>query len=374
MISQLLYLDGKWVRGSNILRAHALYLNQTTDLLSGKSHSSTVDNVLTSWLGNSFSEKSEKAKVIHLFYELGTLLNSSEVDEEALLAIFLEFEGIEEYHPTGPDFSFKPLSAPSEAQYQVAFKTGYEHLLRGDCYQFNLTYPFTFTSTIEMNAKHFAHGLQNPGAFAHAADISSLGISLLSNSPESLFEREGKNVLVTKPIKGTIKKSPGAERELLTSKKDLAELDMITDLLRNDLNRIDRPEAKLRARSKLLEVAHLYHLYSEISIDLDSKVTLKDVVLSLFPSGSVTGAPKKRVMEILLGLEREKRGLYCGTTLFSYGDILRANVNIRSGIVDHSKNIFTYHAGGGCTLLSQAHTEYAEMLDKVHSFTSSFFR
>ncbi len=372
MISQLLYLDGKWVRGRNLLRAHALYSDHFVDLQTNVSTKSDLRSTLTDWLGQPFVQKDKSAKIIHLFYELGLVTHGISVNEDVLLGIYFEFEAMEPFEDSTRTPKLHELSRVSFEIYEEAFKRGYEHLLRGDCYQFNLTYPFTYAPTHKLDASAFASAIKGPGEFAHAADVGPLGISLLSNSPESLYEREGEDTIVTKPIKGTIRKAEGAASKLLASRKDRAELDMITDLLRNDLNRIEIPRAEVRARSKLMEITHLYHLYSEVSLKLSKETSLKEVTLSLFPSGSVTGAPKKRVMNILTELEMGERGLYCGSTIFSFGDILRANVNIRSGIVDHSKNLFTYHAGGGCTLLSSAPEEYREMLDKVESFTMSF--
>ncbi len=370
-VSQFLYLDGKWVRGVNPLRAEALYLNHSLNLQTGHQTTTQVSTFLDEWLGESFQKKRERPLVTHLFYELGVLLQGGSVDESTLLGIFIEFESLEEYQPQKGEIYLRELQSPSFTTYESAFARGHEHLLRGDCYQFNLTYPFVYNCSEELSAKSFIGALKKPGAFAHACDLELLGMSLISNSPESLFEREGTDTIVTRPIKGTLRSSPGARERLLESKKDCAELDMITDLLRNDLNRIERPTAKVRARSKVLEVTHLLHLYSEIAITLSPAVSLREIMLSLFPSGSVTGAPKKRVMEILCGLEEGSRGLYCGSTLFSHGDNLQANVNIRSGIVERDKEIFTYHAGGGCTLLSSPKGEYREMLDKVESFLGS---
>lgn len=371
MISQYLYLNDKWVRGVNPLRAEALYRSHSVNLKTGKSSALEVAPFLERWLGESFQTKRERPLVAHLFYELGIFLQGGKVSESTLLGIFIEFEAIEEYHPEQSEIHLRELQVPSFASYKCAFERGYEHLLRGDCYQFNLTYPFVYKSGEALNAQNFVGALKGPGAFAHACDLELLKISLLSNSPESLFERESRDTIVTRPIKGTLRSSPGAQEQLLASKKDLAELDMITDLLRNDLNRIETPTARVRARRKVMEVTHLFHLYSEIAITLSEKVRLKDIMLSLFPSGSVTGAPKKRVMEILGEIENAERGLYCGSTLFFYEDNLHANVNIRSGIVDHKLQTFTYHAGGGCTLLSSPECEYREMFDKVESFIRS---
>lgn len=372
MIKNYIFLDGKWFSGHRPVRAHGIYRSRVLDLLSGEVKVASYLDSLDEWLSFGFSERLKQARFAHLFYELGTLLVSNEsVADDELLAIFVDYETIEALEVGAQPLSFKLVEAPEYSLYECAFNRGYEHLLKGDCYQFNLTYPYLYHCERPVDALQFIGALKSSSAYAHAADFDLLKLSIFSNSPESLFEREGKQTLVTKPIKGTVPSGQENLQRLKGSRKDLAELDMITDLLRNDLNRIDRPTAKVRARHEVMEVPGLYHQYSEVELTFEREVSMSQVVRSLFPSGSVTGAPKKRSMEILRQLEQAPRRIYCGTTLFCFGETVRASVNIRTALYDHSSMKLEYHAGGGCTLLSKAQDEFAEMNSKVRSFFSN---
>ena len=113
-------------------------------------------------------------------------------------------------------------------------------------------------------------------------------------------------------IKGDVKK---AWKKLKESMKDKGELNMITDLLRNDLSRIEKPISKVRKKYVPLLVPGIIHQYSIIDVDLSYKITLLKIIKSLFPGGSITGAPKRRVYQILGSLEKNRRGFYCGSTI-----------------------------------------------------------
>ena len=195
--------------------------------------------------------------------------------------------------------------------------------------------------------------------------------------PESLFQLKrdkDQTIVQTLPIKGTvdIKKAGGKKKawEILTrSEKDQAELYMITDLLRNDLNKIEKPVCDVIKKKVPLMAPGIMHQMSLIQISLSREVKLSRVVESLFPGGSITGAPKKRVMEILRRVENRDRGLYCGSTIFMTGTRVECYLNIRTAEIDFNTSELIYSAGGGITVLSDSMSEYEEMLLKVKSFT-----
>src|SRR5690606_22484901 len=143
-------------------------------------------------------------------------------------------------------------------------------------------------------------------------------LSFVSNSPETLFEarptRGGKWRVSSKPIKGTAKKDEW--EKLKNSKKDQAELLMITDLVKNDLNKLSHGHAQVDALKAKLDVPGLVHQYSEVSALVESVTSVGEIVKCLFPGGSITGAPKKRVCQIIDEIEQEPRNFYCGSTLF----------------------------------------------------------
>ena len=155
---------------------------------------------------------------------------------------------------------------------------------------------------------------------------------------------------------------------MLQDPKEEGELNMITDLLRNDLNRLESPKARVLKKRVPLLVPGLLHQSSVLSVKLDHPLSLLKTMESLFPGGSVTGAPKKRVMEIIQETERYSRGLYTGSTLLCLGDRKIANINIRTATISTGDRLWKYGAGGGITLLSKATSEYQEMEAKVASF------
>ena len=143
---------------------------------------------------------------------------------------------------------------------------------------------------------------------------------------------------------------------------------MITDLLKNDLNRLDTPSAEVRKLRAPLLVPGLLHQYSLISLKLKNEISVSTTMRALFPGGSITGAPKKRVMGIIADVERYNRGIYCGSTLLCIGNNKVANINIRTASINIEERIWRYGAGGGITLLSRPVDEFKEMEDKVSSF------
>jgi len=316
--------------------------------------------------------------LFHAFYELGFIYQDSSQRKEDDLGVWLEFE-------VGDPINLPPSNTPSQInwslpefrKYKEAFDKGVNHLKNGDCYQFNLTFPFNGKFK-EFNLFNFACKIfSNPDLTGRFASLTKIGEKIyFSNSPECLAEiydqRDG-TYLRSKPIKGTLatknfKNKNAAWSELEKSKKDESELYMITDLLRNDLNRIGPYWVDVLEKKSPLFVNGLVHSYSCLEVKLDQKTTVGDIFRALFPGGSITGAPKKRVMDIIEKIECDKRGFYCGSTLLFGGGECQLSINIRSGHILLNKGEAKYHSGGGVTIKSTAESEFLEMLDKFHSF------
>jgi anthranilate/para-aminobenzoate synthase component I len=265
----------------------------------------------------------------------------------------------------------KTLERPTWSEYKSAFHFIQEQLEAGNAYQVNVTYPFDFETEDPLDPRDilsFFFAQKGLGTFAHGTVIHDQMI--LSNSPECLFQLR-QNEMFTMPIKGTMKRKdslPEDWKELRASEKDEAELLMITDLLKNDLNRLDRPRAKVLRKRAPLEVPGLLHQYSLLSVKLENKISILHTLNCLFPGGSVTGAPKKRVMQIIQDVERARRGIYCGSTLLCYRDKKVASINIRTADINLTERLWRYGAGGGITLSSNPVHEYQEMEAKVASF------
>jgi para-aminobenzoate synthetase component 1 len=194
---------------------------------------------------------------------------------------------------------------------------------------------------------------------------------VLSTSPERMFLKQG-NQISTSPIKGTIangsdlSSSELNRSRLLQSEKDRAELLMIVDLERNDLGRIAQTGSVQVERLFKAEIySSLIHLVSDISAELRHDVKLKDILNALMPGGSITGAPKKRAVEIIADMERDPRSVYTGCIGYVDGDTADFNIAIRTMI--HSGGQYHVHAGGGIVADSDPVAEYEEMLLKARN-------
>jgi para-aminobenzoate synthetase component I len=338
----------------------------------------------------------ENYRLLHLFYESGHYLipkptTSSDIkslNDKQVLAIDLYYEKSEQELIQTKDkenkLKYDVEQVLDESKYRKDFLKGREELIKGECYQFNLTYPkyiklkeqFDFSMTF----KKMVSDKRKAGAFAHGTYLGSENLALVSNSPECLFQAKRKTNgihLWAMPIKGTISnKNSQTKRNwkiLSQSKKDEGELNMITDLLSNELSRINEPIARVVHKKKMLTVPGLIHQFSLIETQLPFSITLGKVIQSLFPGGSITGAPKKNVMKILDNLEKgRERGFYTGSTILLDKKRMVASINIRSGEVDIDKKLMKVSAGGGITLLSDSKEEFKEMEDKRESFLSLF--
>lgn len=379
-------INGLFYRFDKASKAFAYYLNKRIDLLSGIEENYSI-SLFNHSLENKISNKRVLPKVTHLFYEYSFITESLEnqLNGDELLAIDIEYENSEiiSWDENSTKVEFDLIEEIGLPAYQEKFEAGYRELLEGNCYQFNLTSPSFYRFKNNKSEKDFYEILwkngTNVAAFAHFTYIGLWDKAYLSNSPECLFELNSENTLVTKPIKGTLKRESDDPEEikvlwdkLQSDQKNQAELFMITDLLRNDLSRISIPNAKVIAAKKMLLVPHLIHQYSEISIDLADQTTLKQIVFALFPGGSITGAPKKNSIRIIKKLEKNLREFYCGSTILHFQENLKASINIRSAEISLSSYILKYSAGGGITLKSELKDEFSELIHKKVSFFSLF--
>jgi para-aminobenzoate synthetase/4-amino-4-deoxychorismate lyase len=211
--------------------------------------------------------------------------------------------------------------------------------------------------------------LAQRGAYAACFDTGRHRI--VSASPERFF-RIADGRIEVRPMKGTAPRGRWSDEDralaeqLRTSEKDHAENLMIVDLLRNDLGRIAAFGSV--TVDKLLELERyetVWQLTSQVAASLRKDAGLSDVFGALFPSGSVTGAPKARTMEIIAELEPSPRGVYCGAVGYVAppdSGLPRANFNvgIRTVVVDEQEGLAEYGVGGGITWDSVATAEYEE--------------
>ncbi len=239
----------------------------------------------------------------------------------------------------------------------------------GDIYQVNLAQKFS----AKLEGAGSLFGLYEQLRQASPAPMSAWleldGKEILSSSPELFMKISGKKI-ETKPIKGTRPRFRNADEdlrsavELQTSSKETAELVMITDLLRNDLGKIcEFGSVEVTKMLQLESLAQVHHLVSTVCGSLRKECDAVTALAECFPGGSITGAPKKRAMEIISELENTPRGIYCGAIgWFGFNGESQWNIAIRTLVRD--SDTLSYQVGAGIVADSIASDEYAETMHK----------
>ncbi|WP_346836433.1 aminodeoxychorismate synthase component I [Microbulbifer sp. SAOS-129_SWC] len=243
-----------------------------------------------------------------------------------------------------------------------------DYIAAGDIYQANFTQRFRAPFDGDPFTAYLALRERAAGPFSAYLDLPQG--QLLSLSPERFIHADGDS-LQTEPIKGTAARSadPDADARaaatLAQSGKDRAENLMIVDLLRNDFGKLcRRGSVRVPRLFDLVSFANVHHLVSTITGELDGDHSYADLLAACFPGGSITGAPKRRAMQIIRELERSPRGVYCGSIgyLSSCG---RADTNIAIRTLTAADRELTCAAGGGIVADSDPAAEHEECLSKV---------
>ena len=261
----------------------------------------------------------------------------------------------------------------TDEEHARAVESVREHIAAGETYQCNLTDRLRATVADDPEELYARLALAQRGAYNAYLDLGRHVVA--SASPELFFEWAG-DVVRTRPMKGTAPRgrTTAEDREhsarLRSSSKEQAENLMIVDLLRNDLGRV--AEVGSVAVDELFALERyptVWQMTSQVSARVRPGAGLLDLFRALFPCGSVTGAPKRRTMQLIDDLEPTPRGVYCGavglvappTAAFR----ARFNVAIRTVVVDRTTGEAVYGAGGGITWGSEAAAERAELHAKT---------
>jgi len=260
----------------------------------------------------------------------------------------------------------------SAADYRAAFDRIAAYIGAGDCYQVNLAQRFSARYSGDPWSAY--RTLRRVAAAPFSAFLALSGErAVMSLSPERFLSLHGHHV-ETAPIKGTRPRlaDPIADRqivkELRASQKDRAENLMIVDLLRNDLGRSCVPGSiHVDRLFEVHSLATVHHLVSTISGELQAGRGAVELLRDSFPGGSITGAPKRRAMEIIAELEPHPRQAYCGSVLYISADgRMDSNIAIRT-LLYNAGEVHCW-AGGGIVADSLWQQEYQETFDKVGRF------
>jgi para-aminobenzoate synthetase component I len=271
----------------------------------------------------------------------------------------------------------RPPPIPSNltrAEFLAAVSRAQRYIRAGDIYQVNLSQ--RLAAPCPMSGWDFFERLLAVSPAPFAAYLDCNDFSIASSSPE-LFLRLSGSHIQTRPIKGTRSRSADPTRdaqlayELQTSSKELAELVMITDLLRNDLGRVcEFGSVQVPELTRLERFPQVQHLVSTVEGRLRSDVTHFSALALCFPGGSVTGAPKFRAMEIIDELEPLARGPYTGCHGYlGFNRESQLSISIRTAI--HRGDTAYFHVGAGIVADSVAEAEYEETLAKAGGFLAA---
>lgn len=257
------------------------------------------------------------------------------------------------------------------ACYKNDFSRIQNYLKDGDCYQIN--YARCYSARCQGSAWESYKQLRRNNPVPFGAYLDFPFAKILSASPERFIKVSGDRV-ETRPIKGTRPRGLSDEEdnslktELSMSEKDRAENLMIVDLLRNDLGKTCNPGSiEVPELFKIETFPTVFHLVSTVTGKIKNGLSALEVLRHSFPGGSITGAPKKRAMEIIQELEKHKRGIYCGAIGYiSFNGNMDTNIAIRTMAVADDQLCFW--AGGGIVADSEVEQEFQETRDKAAAF------
>lgn len=246
-------------------------------------------------------------------------------------------------------------------EYKKAFQIVQQNLNYGNSYLVNLTFPTPINTNYSLKELFY---------YSNAKYKLLFKDQFVVFSPEIFVQINEKGIISSFPMKGTIDASiPDAEKKILNDKKEFAEHCTIVDLIRNDLSMVAknvyvkkfRYIDKIKTHEKdLLQVSSC--ICGELESDYAKRIG--DIIFSLLPAGSISGAPKKKTLEIIREAENYKRGYYTGVMGIFDGIKMDSGVIIR--YIEKTHNEMFYKSGGGITVFSNPEKEYKELIDKVY--------
>lgn len=305
------------------------------------------------------------------------LVIDDDIDPETLQCVEQCLTTSATHPPVRNDFCLHSPFEPdlSADQYAADVNAIRRYIEAGDCYQVNYAHRFSAACAGSPLSAYLALRNAAPGDFSAYLNLDA-DHAVLSLSPERFLSVEGRKVK-TQPIKGTRPRGQTPEEdarladELKHSAKDRAENVMIVDLLRNDLGKVCEPGSVVTTElCSLHSFDNVHHLVSMVEGVLTGDITPGQAMVACSPGGSITGAPKKRAVQIIQELEQAPRGVYCGS-VFALGSDgwLQSSIAIRT-LEIVGDQIYCW-GGGGIVHESEAAAEYQETLDKVGVFMRS---
>ena len=268
-------------------------------------------------------------------------------------------------------YDFTIESKLTREAYIEKIKSLQQHILRGDCYEINFCQEFfaqgAFINPVSVYQK-LSELSPNPFSVLYRLNHQYL----LCASPERFLARKG-SLIISQPIKGTSKRNLINKKEdekqrlmLKESRKEKAENVMVVDLVRNDLTRICKESSvKVDELFGIYSFPQVHQMISTISGELKEGINFSDIISATFPMGSMTGAPKLRVMELIDEYEDSSRGIFSGSVGYiDPQENFDFNVVIRSIMYNAASKYLSYQVGSGITFYSDPEKEWEECLLK----------
>lgn len=268
--------------------------------------------------------------------------------------------------------SFHIEAGMDKAAYCNAIEALLKHIKRGDCYEINFCQPF-FAKDAVINPVITYRKLmqQSPNPFAALYKLNDK--YCLCASPERYLKKTGQT-LISQPIKGTSKRNhlniiedEANKNYLQNSQKEKSENVMVVDLVRNDLSRVcEEGSVFVKELFGVYSFPQVHQMISTIQGTIKKELPFTAAIQNSFPMGSMTGAPKKRVMELIEQYEMVGRGLFSGSIGYISPDAdFDFNVVIRSIFYNATEQLISFSAGSGITFYSEPEKEYEECLLKA---------
>jgi para-aminobenzoate synthetase component 1 len=246
-----------------------------------------------------------------------------------------------------------------------------QHIARGDCYEINFCQEF-YADNVAINPLSVYYSLSQVSPTPFSVFYKVDDKYCMCASPERYIKKEG-NKIISQPIKGTAKRSSNTEIDeqnktnLYQSQKERSENVMVVDLVRNDLSKVSKQgTVKVAELFGIYSFPQVHQMISTVVGEVDDNIHWVDIIKATFPMGSMTGAPKCSVMQLIEQYESTKRGLFSGAIGYvnPNGDF-DFNVVIRSMLYNATTQYLSFTTGGAITFYSDAEKEYEECMLKA---------
>ncbi|MCV3384065.1 bifunctional anthranilate synthase component I family protein/aminotransferase class IV [Campylobacter lari] len=314
----------------------------------------------------------------YIKYEFYKYLEDKNCKSKEPFLYFFAFKKREKFIHENKNLDFYPsfLSKLNQKKYFENFNKVKEAISKGQSYQVNLTQELHLKSNLSLYESFLSlYPKQNT---PYKAYIKNEFLELASFSPELFFKIKNKKI-ITKPMKGTIKRSNNPKEDeklkkfLKCDEKTISENVMIVDLLRNDISKLIKKHSLKCKLFKVKTYPTLHQLISKISGKLKQKNDYFKIFKALFPCGSITGAPKLETIKLIKNLEQRERGIYCGAIGVIHKKEAKFSVAIRTLEKKNNDDFLIYGVGSGLVWDSQKQDEFDELKLKSKILKPDFY-